>query len=257
MLIDSHAHTSDAKFDLDRDEVIKRAFDSGLKYIIEVGCEPPLWDKVAELSKQEKIYSMFGLHPQDADKFNDELLSKLKTLLSDKKCVAVGEIGLDYHYEICSRDLQKEIFTKQINLALEINKPMCIHCRDAYDDMLEVFKQFEVLPKGVIHCFSGSWEQAKIVLNMGFLIGIDGPCTYPKSNKLTKVIENVPLDKLLVETDCPYLAPQKYRGTRNEPSYVIEVAKKIAEIKNISFEEVCNIVTKNTIDLYSLGAENE
>jgi len=252
MLIDSHAHTSDTKFDADRQEVLNRAFASGLSHIIEVGCEPPFWDKVAELSKQEKIYSMFGLHPQDADKFNDELFNKLKTFLNDKKCVAVGEIGLDYHYENYDNKLQKEIFVKQINLALEINKPICVHCRDAYDDMVAIFKSFKVLPKGVIHCFSGSFEQAKVVLDMGFLIGIDGPCTYPKSNKLAKVIENVPLDKILVETDCPYLAPQKYRGTRNEPAYVVEVAKKIAEVKNISFEEVCNKTLKNTLELYNI-----
>ena len=252
MLIDSHAHTTDAHFDADRQEVLNRAFNSGLKYILEVGCEPPLWDKVAELSKQEKIYSMFGLHPQDADKFNEELFNKLKSLLSDKKCVAVGEIGLDYHYEGYDKQLQKELFVKQINLALEINKPICVHCRDAYDDMVEIFKTFKQLPKGVIHCFSGSYEQAKVVVDMGFLIGIDGPCTYPKSNKLKRVIENVPLDKILVETDCPYLAPQLYRGTRNEPSYVVEVAKKIAEVKCVPFEDVCNITTNNTIKLYNL-----
>ena len=252
MLIDSHAHTTDAKFDGDRQEVLNRAFSCGLKYIIEVGCEPPFWDKVAELSKQENIYSMFGLHPQDAEKFNDELFNKLKMLLSNDKCVAVGEIGLDYHYENYDSKLQKEIFIKQINLALEINKPICVHCRDAYDDMVEIFKSFKQLPKGVIHCFSGSYEQAKVVLNMGFLIGVDGPCTYPKSNKIIKVIENVPLEKLLVETDCPYLAPQKYRGQRNEPAYVVEVAKKIAEVKNISFEEVCNKTMENTLKLYNI-----
>ena len=252
MLIDSHAHISDTKFNEDRQVIIDKAFNSGLKYIIEVGCEPQFWDKVLELSEQEKIYSMFGLHPQDADKFNDKLLSKLKTLLSSKKCVGVGEIGLDYHFEGHLKELQKEIFIKQINLALEINKPICIHCRDAYDDMIEIFKTFKQLPKGVIHCFSGSFEQAKEVLNMGFFIGIDGPCTYPKSSKLIKVIENISLDKLLIETDCPYLAPQKYRGTRNEPSYVVEVAKKISEIKQIPFEEVCKAITKNTIELYKL-----
>lgn len=252
MLIDSHAHTTDTKFDTDRNEVLNRAFANGLEYIIEVGCEPPFWDKVAELSKNEKIYSMFGLHPQDAGKFNDELFDKLKTLLNDKKCVAVGEIGLDYHYENYDGKLQKEVFIKQINLALEINKPICVHCRDAYDDMVEIFKSFTGLPKGVIHCFSGSFEQAKVVLDMGFLIGVDGPSTYPKSNKLTKVIENVPLDKILVETDCPYLAPQKYRGTRNEPAYVVEVAKKIAEVKNVSFEEVCETTFANTLKLYNI-----
>ncbi len=252
MLVDSHAHTSDAKFDTDREEVLKRAFDAGLKYIIEVGCEPPLWDNVAELSKRDGIFSMFGLHPQDAEKFNEELFDKLKNLLKDKKCVAVGEIGLDYHYEPFLKEKQKEVFVKQMNLALEINKPVCIHCRDAYDDMVKIFKTFDVLPKGVIHCFSGSWEQAKVVLDMGFLIGIDGPCTYPKSNKLAKVIENTPLDKLLVETDCPYLAPQKYRGTRNEPAYVVEIAEKTAEIKKVSFEQVCEQTTENAVKLYGL-----
>lgn len=256
MLIDSHAHVSDTQFDTDRNEVLYRAFKSGLKYILEVGCEPPLWDKVAELSKQERIFSMFGVHPQDADKWNEELFSKLKNLLSNKKCIAVGEIGLDYHYEGYSAEKQKDIFVKQINLALEINKPICVHCRDAYDDMVTIFKNLKVIPKGVIHCFSGSWEQAKVVLDMGFLIGIDGPCTYPKSNKLKKVIENTPLDKILVETDCPYLAPQKYRGTRNEPAYVIETAHKIAEIKNISFEEVCKQTTENVCSLYELKTTN-
>ncbi len=252
MIIDSHAHVSDVQFDNDRNEVLNRAFENGLKYILEVGCEPPMWDKVAELSKHKKIFSMFGLHPQDADKWSDELFAKLKSLLNDKKCVAVGEIGLDYHYEGYSAEKQKDIFVRQIELALEINKPICVHCRDAYDDMVSIFKNFKTLPKGVIHCFSGSWEQAKVVLDMDFLIGIDGPCTYPKSNKLKKVIENTPLDKLLVETDCPYLAPQKYRGTRNEPAYVIETAKKIAEIKNISFEEVCRQTTENVCRLYNL-----
>ncbi len=252
MLIDSHAHVSDAQFDRDRNEVLNRAFQNNLKYILEVGCEPPLWDKVAELAKHEKIFSMFGLHPQDADKWTPEISNKLNDLLKNEKCIAVGEIGLDYHYENYSAEKQKNIFIKQINLALELNKPICVHCRDAYDDMVSIFKTFKVLPKGVIHCFSGSWEQATIVLNMGFLIGIDGPCTYPKSNKLKKVIENTPLDKLLVETDCPYLAPQKYRGTRNEPSYVVEIAKQIAEIKNISFEDVCQQTTKNVCKLYNL-----
>ncbi|MFA7675541.1 MAG: TatD family hydrolase [Endomicrobiia bacterium] len=252
MLVDSHAHTCDEKFDADRNAVLNRAFTSGVKYIIEVGCEPETWDNVFELSQKENIFSMFGIHPQDSSKFSDDNFNKLKTLLSDKKCVAVGEIGLDYHYDLSPRNVQKEVFIKQMNLAVEIEKPVCIHCRSAYDDMLKILKDFKKLPKGVIHCFSGNLEEANAVLDMGFLIGIDGPCTYPKSDKLREIIASVDIAKLLIETDCPYLSPQLYRGQRNEPSYVVEIAKKIAEIKNIPLNDVCNMTSANTIKLFNL-----
>lgn len=252
MLIDSHAHTCDEKFDNDREETLARAFAGGVKYIIEVGCEPESWDKVFELSRKENVFSMFGIHPQDASKFNEASLSRMKNLLNDKKCVAVGEIGLDYHYEYSPKNVQKEVFIKQMELAVEINKPVSIHCRSAYEDMLKILRTLNKIPKGVIHCFSGNLNEAKEVLDMGFLIGIDGPCTYPKSDKLKDVIANVPINKLLVETDCPYLAPQLFRGQRNEPSYVAEVAKKIAEVKGMQFEEVCNATAANTVNLFNL-----
>ncbi len=252
MLIDTHAHTCDEKFDSDRTEVLNRAFLSGVKNIIEVGCEPEIWNKVFELSQRENIFSMYGIHPQDASKFNDENLNKLKVFLKDKKCVAVGEIGLDYHYENSARNIQKEVFIKQINLALEFDKPVCIHCRSAYGDMLKILNDFEKLPKGVIHCFSGNLQEAYDVTQLGFLIGIDGPCTYPKSDKLKEVIANIDIEKLLTETDCPYLAPQLYRGQRNEPSYVAEIAKQIAEIKKMSFEDVCNSTFLNAVKLFDL-----
>ncbi|MFA7074218.1 MAG: TatD family hydrolase [Endomicrobiaceae bacterium] len=252
MLIDSHAHTCDEKFDNDREETLARAFSGGVKYIIEVGCEPENWDKVFELSKKENIFSMFGIHPQDASKFNDKVFNEMKKLLEDKKCVAVGEIGLDYHYEYSPKNIQKQVFIKQMELAVEINKPVSIHCRSAYDDMLKILRNLNEMPKGVIHCFSGTLSEAKEVLDMGFLIGIDGPCTYPKSDKLKDVIANVPIEKLLVETDCPYLAPQLYRGQRNEPYYVTEIAKKIAEIKGMLFEDVCNATTSNAVNLFNL-----
>lgn len=253
MLIDSHSHISDEKFDSDRQDVITRASDNDVKYIIEVGCDPNEWDKVSEISKNQNVFSMFGIHPHDAIKFNEQTKSKLEILLQDKKCVAVGEIGLDYHYDLSPRDIQKKVFIEQMKLALKLNKPISIHCRSAYNDMLKILKEFKELPKGVIHCFSGNVDEAKQVLDMGFLLGIDGPCTYPKSDKLKEVITNTDIDKMLIETDCPYLAPQLYRGQRNEPSYVVEIAKKISEIKNIPFEEVCKITTDNTIKLFKLG----
>ena len=253
MLIDSHAHISDEKFNPDRQETVKRAFENGVKYIIEVGCDPDEWDKVSDFSKNPGIFSMFGIHPHDAVKFNDNTKSKLETLLSGKNCVAVGEIGLDYHYDLSPRNVQKKVFIEQMKLALRINKPVCIHCRSAYDDLFKIFDELKELPKGVIHCFSGSLDEAKKVLDLGFLIGIDGPCTYPKSDKLKEVILNTDISKLLVETDCPYLAPQAYRGQRNEPSYVVEIAKKISEIKNMPFDEVCKITSSNTVKLFNMG----
>ena len=253
MIFDTHCHLNSEELYNRLDEVIKSSRDVGVDKFLVVG-----WDKkssflAVELAeKYDFIYAAIGFHPCDIFDLSEEDLEQTMALFSHPKVVAIGEIGLDYHYEGYDKQLQKELFVKQINLALEINKPICVHCRDAYDDMVEIFKSFKQLPKGVIHCFSGSYEQAKVVVDMGFLIGIDGPCTYPKSNKLKRVIENVPLEKILVETDCPYLAPQLYRGTRNEPSYVVEVAKKIAEIKNMPFEQVCDITTKNTINLYNL-----
>lgn len=139
-----------------------------------------------------------------------------------------------------------------MKLALKLNKPVSIHCRSAYNEMLKMMKDMNELPKGVIHCFSGNIDEAKKVLDMGFLLGIDGPCTYPKSDKLKEVIANTDIEKMLIETDCPYLAPQLYRGQRNEPAYVVEIAKKISEIKNMSFEDVCKITTDNTIKLFKL-----
>ncbi|GAB1401973.1 TatD family hydrolase [Elusimicrobiota bacterium] len=252
MLIDSHAHISDEKFDSDRQDVILRALDNNVKYIIEVGCDPDEWDKVSELSKDKNIFSMFGIHPHDAIKFNEQTKSKLELLLQNKKCIAVGEIGLDYHYDLSPRDIQRNVFIEQMKLALKLNKPVSIHCRSAYNEMLKMMKDMNELPKGVIHCFSGNIDEAKKVLDMGFLLGIDGPCTYPKSDKLKEVIANTDIEKMLIETDCPYLAPQLYRGQRNEPAYVVEIAKKISEIKNMSFEDVCKITTDNTIKLFKL-----
>lgn len=250
MLIDSHAHISDEKFDSDRQDVINRALNNDVKYIIEVGCDPDQWDKVLEISKNQNIFSMFAIHPHDAIKFNEQTKSKLEILLQNKKCVAVGEIGLDYHYDLSPRDIQKKVFIEQMKLALKLAKPVSIHCRSAYNDLLKILKEFKKLPKGVIHCFSGNIDEAKQVLDMGFLLGIDGPCTYPKSDKLKDVIANTDIDKMLIETDCPYLSPQAYRGQRNEPSYVIEIAKKISEIKDISFEEVCRITSDNALNLF-------
>ncbi|GHT50042.1 putative metal-dependent hydrolase YabD [Endomicrobiia bacterium] len=254
MIIDTHVHVTDLKFDGDREAVIKRAFDFGVEKIIEISCEMSYWDKALELSKKDNVFVSFGIHPVDAPKAAFEDYNKLQTLIQNKKCVAVGEFGLDYHYDSSVRNIniQKESLVRQLDMAWKYNKPVVIHCRDAYDDMIVFLKEYKKIPKGVIHCFCGTASQAKVFVEMGFLLGIDGPVTYKKSKTLKQVVLDIDINKLLVETDCPYLAPQKYRGRRNEPSYVVEIVKEIATIKNMSVDETAEITADNAVKLFDI-----
>ena len=254
MIIDTHAHLSDKKFDKDRNIVIERAFNTGVEKIIEISCEPQYWDKALELSKHNNIFVAFGIHPNDVEKVSAEDYKKLEFLIQEKKCVAVGEIGLDYHYDSSEQTavLQKELFATQLNLAAKFNKPVIIHSREANEDVVSILKSLKIIPKGVIHCFSGTSQEAKEFVDLGFLLGIDGPVTYKKSEALKQTVLETQLNNLLVETDCPYLSPQKYRGERNEPSYVVETLKEIAAIKNILFEKASKITTQNAVKLFNL-----
>jgi TatD DNase family protein len=254
MIIDTHAHVTDLKFDADREAVVQRAFDFGVEKIIEISCEMSYWDRSLEFSKKNNIFVSFGIHPVDAYKATFEDYNKLQTLIQNKKCVAVGELGLDYHYDYCPQNIniQKESLTKQLNMAIKFDKPIIIHCRDAYEDMIVFLNEYKNIPKGVIHCFCGNANQAEIFIEMGFLLGIDGPVTYKKSEILKQVVLNTDINKLLVETDCPYLPPQKYRGQRNEPSYIVETLKEIATIKNMPIDEVSEITTSNAVKLFNI-----
>jgi TatD DNase family protein len=252
MIIDTHAHITDAKFDNDRDEVLKRAFASGVNKIIEIACEPQLWDKAREFVKRDNLYVSYGIHPHEAAKAREKDFEKLELLLQDAKAVAIGEIGLDYHYDLSPRKIQREVFLKQLDIAKKYNKALVIHCRSAYEELITMLKNYKDFPKGVIHCYCGTPEEAKIFTEMGFMLGIDGPVTFPKSDKLRQVAAETDISKLLIETDCPYLAPQKYRGQRNEPSYITETLAKIAEVKNISYEEAAKITAKNAEKLFKI-----
>ncbi|MDR0956261.1 MAG: TatD family hydrolase [Endomicrobium sp.] len=254
MIIDTHAHICDVRFDNDREEVIKKTFNLGVKKIIEVACETNYWDKALKLSKRDNIFVSFGIHPIDVFQATLKNYCKLEILVQSAKCVAVGEFGLDYHYNSSPEniELQKKSLARQFNIAIKYNKPVIIHCRDAYDDMIMFLKEYENVIKGVIHCFSGSLKQAKVFVEMGFLLGIDGPITYKKSKALKQIVCETDISKLLVETDCPYLTPQKYRGQRNEPSYLLEVVKAIASIKNISVNDVAQITTCNAVNLFNI-----
>ena len=250
MLIDSHAHLMDKKFDADRKAVIQRAFEAGVNIIFEMACETGDWDAVLEFSKEDFIYAAFGVHPLEVENYKDEDLIRLETFLKTPKCIAVGETGLDYHYDGGARkEAQKKLFIKQLDMAVKFNKPVIIHCRKAYEDMAEILKNYAGL-KGVMHCFSGTCEHAEIFTQMGFLLGIDAPLTYPKSDELREVVLQTDISKLLIETDCPYLPPQTHRGQRNEPSYVTETLKAVAAIKRLPYEEAAQITTQNAKKLF-------
>ena len=251
MLIDTHAHLDFEQFDKDRDIVIKRAFSSGVERIINIGTNFEASKKSIELAeKYENIYASVSLHPIDVDEedFSDE---KFLELAKHPKVVAIGETGLDYYHQ-SDKKKQKEVFEKLIEIAVILDKPIIIHSREADEDIISILKNSE-LPskKGVIHCFGRDYNMAKKFLDFGFFISYTGNITYNPQRRSSS--KEVPLEKILVETDCPFMAPVPFRGQRNEPAYVRYVAEKIAEIKEISFNEVAEITSQNCFYLFSLS----
>jgi TatD DNase family protein len=255
MLIDTHAHLDDRRFNRDRDRVIERAKKEGITTIIHIG-----FDKESSLNacsmaeKYEDIYAAVGVHPHDAKDASDDVLELIYNLAkTKKKVVAVGEIGLDYYRDLSPRDVQKRVFSHQIALAKELDLPIVVHDRDAHGDVLKILKEERAgRVGGILHCFSGSREMAEECIKMGFYISFAGPITYSNARRLVEVARYVPLDRFLVETDCPYLTPEPYRGKRNEPAYVKLVAQKAAEIKGITFEELAKITTANAKEVFRI-----
>lgn len=245
---DVHTHTQDKQYDLDRDVVIRRALNDGVG-MVQVGTDFSMSKKAVELAeKYENVYATVGLHPTDNKKeeFNFDAYKKIS--LASKKVVAIGECGLDYFRgaDENEKERQKKVFLKQIELAGEIKKPLIIHCREAFTDLLDILKTNDYglrTPAGVVHFFSGSVEDAKKFLDLGFYFSFGGVVTFARD--YDEQIKFIPLDRILVETDAPYVAPVPYRGKRNEPSYIIEVVKKIAEIKGATLEEIAQISTNN------------
>lgn len=267
--VDTHAHLDDARFDVDRKEAAARASRAGVKKIISVGC----WDRVkgfgplaGVLKDHAFVYAAIGVHPHDAkDATGDEpfdLIKKCalewKDVFGRGRVVAIGEAGLDYHYDKSPRPVQKEVFIRQIRLARELNLPLIVHSREADKDTVEILKaEGADASGGVFHCFSGTGETAEEVLKLGFFISFTGVITFPNASFARETVKKVPMEKLLIETDCPYLAPVPHRGKRNEPAFVIETAKKIAEIKGLSIADVARITTNNAEDLFALGKDKE
>ena len=251
-MFDSHAHLTDVKFGNDRRETVERARAAGVDGIITI--HSPVEDAKPFLELMEEydcIYGAAGIHP--GDKAADRLNAGFDTgILEHKKVVAVGEIGLDYYWKDNPPfEIQKELFEMQLDLAAGRGLPVIIHCRDAWKDMLGILENRGAI-KGVMHCFSGDVELMEKCLDAGLYISIAGPVTYPKAEKARQVAAAVPAERLLVETDCPYLAPQEFRGKRNEPAYVCSTLRKIAELRNISPEEAGRITTENTRKLFGI-----
>lgn len=254
MLVDTHAHLDDLKYENDLDEVVTRAGQYGVTRIISMGdTMAASLNAVKIAEKYEGVFAGAGIHPQEALTLMDGDYDRLAQLMTLPKVKVLGEIGLDYYYENASREKQQEIFIRQLDVARQMHMPVSIHDRDAHGDTMAILKKEGKGLTGSIHCFSGSWEMAKELLKMGWFLGVDGPLTFKNAAKLPEIIAKIPLDRLLLETDSPYLAPVPKRGRRNEPAYVKYIAEKVAEIRNISFEEVAKQTTFNAVNLFNLN----
>lgn len=246
-IIDTHAHLDDKKFREDIKNVLERAAQAGVTEIITVGNDFTASRHACNLAEQyPQIYAAVGIHPHEAKEVVPRTLEGLRILAENSsKVLAWGEIGLDYHYDFSPRDCQQDVFRKQLEIAAELNLPVIIHDRDAHQEVLSILKEFAGLKAVIIHCFSGDLAIAEECLHRGYYLGIGGTLTYPKNNQLRDVVKKVSLEHLLLETDCPYLAPQPWRGKRNEPAFMTAALKEIARLKEMSEEEIATATTAN------------
>ncbi|MCJ7842920.1 TatD family hydrolase [Lederbergia sp. NSJ-179] len=254
MLFDTHCHVNDEQFGEDLEATMERAKTAGVQYMVVVGFDRPTIEKALKIVDfYDNTYASVGWHPVDAIDMQDEDLAWLEELATHPKVVALGEMGLDYHWDKSPKEVQKEVFRKQIRLAKKVNLPIIIHNREATEDVVTILREEKAEQVGgIMHCFSGSPEIAKKCLDMNFYISLGGPVTFKNAKKPKEVAIQVPMDRLLVETDCPYLAPHPYRGKRNEPAYVKLVAEQIAELKGISLQEVAQQTTANAKKLFGI-----
>ena len=259
MFVDSHAHIDGSEYDADRDEVISRARDAGIVAILNVGTGDPnsgSFARAIELAeKHDDIYASIGVHPHDARLFDERAEDKTRLLIQQsKRVIAWGEIGLDYHYDNSPREVQREVFRRQLRLARESKLPVIIHSREAEDDTISILR--EELPDydraGVMHCFGGSLAMAQSAMELGLYISFAGVLTFKNARDLREVAQKLPLDRLLIETDCPYLTPVPFRGRRNEPARVVEVARTLAELHGLEIQEMARITSGNFARLFQV-----
>ena len=248
VLVDTHAHLHMNSFASDRQHVLERAWASGLGAVLEVGIGLESSRKALALAKANPgVWACAGIHPHDAAGWDDP--ESLRALAREPEVVAIGETGLDFHRNLSPRQDQERAFRQHLRLGVEMDLPVVVHCRDAYREALAIIRE-EGARRGVMHCFSGNVDDARETLRLGFHLSIAGPITYPKSDRLREVVRFIPMDRLLVESDCPFLAPQAMRGKRNEPAFVYHVARECAAVKGVSLDRLCQVVVQNSQELF-------
>ncbi len=253
MIFDTHAHYDDAQFDEDRDELLNSMQEQGVGVIVNVSAAYGSCEKVVDMvQKYPFMYAAVGIHPDEVGSLTEERFARMEELFQRDKVVAVGEIGLDYYWDNESHDLQKQWFIRQLDLARRRSLPVLIHSREAAADTMEIMKEHAAGLKGIIHCYSYSREMAREYVKMGFYIGVGGVVTFKNARKLKETVEEIPLTAIVLETDCPYLAPVPFRGKRNQSGYIRYVAEEIAEIKGVSFEEVVARTRENAREIYGV-----
>lgn len=253
-IFDTHAHYDDEQFDSDRSELLASLTGKGISGVISCGVNAESSKANIDLSgKYPFIYAAVGYHGLNTEDLTDDYLDILKGLIKNEKTVAIGEIGLDYHYEKETRDIQLKIFREQIELANEYSLPVIVHDREAHEDTLNILK--ELKPRGVIHCFTGSVEMAKEIVKIGMYIGLGGAVTFKNAVKPVEVAKFVPADRLLIETDCPYMTPVPHRGKRNDSSLIPYTAEKIAEVRGVTAQEILNLTAENAKELFRIANE--
>ena len=252
MFIDVHAHLNDKKFE-NIDDIITSAEQAGVEKIITAGYDiTSSIDGLEIANKHTGVFATVGIHPENADDVEENYLDKLKELCKNKKVVAIGEIGLDYHFRSDNKDLQKKILIEQIALANELNLPVVLHCRDAIGDMMTLLQEHRLKRESLLHCYSGSIESAREFMKLGFSFSFGGVVTFKNASNAVNVVINLPIEKIMLETDCPYLAPEPYRGKMNEPKFIPFIAQKVADIKNLSVEEIAEKTTKNAEKMFNI-----
>ncbi len=255
-LVDSHAHIQSSEFETDVAEVLQRARDAGVEKIIAVGGAGPLasnWAALQLTKDYSGIYSTVGMHPHDAKEVSEEALRELKSLAADPAVVAIGETGLDFYYNHSPPEVQSDLFRRFIQMALETDLPLIVHDRDAHREVARHLRQEgERRLRGVIHCFTGDFDTAREFLDLGFYLSFTGIITFKNAGSLREVVRKVPLNRILLETDSPYLAPVPYRGRRNEPAFVVQVAEVVAQLKGSSLAEIARVTSKNVQDLFGV-----
>lgn len=253
MIFETHAHYDDEQFDTDREKLLGSMLENEVGTIVNVSSTYDSCQRVVDMVQNYPfMYAAVGVHPDEVGSLDEEKFARMKKLFARDKVVAVGEIGLDYYWDNESHDIQKKWFIRQLDLARKLNLPALIHSREAAADTMEIMKEYGRGLKGVIHCYSYSKEQAKEYVKMGYYIGVGGVVTFKNARKLKETVEEIPLTSIVLETDCPYLAPVPYRGKRNNSTYIKYVAEEISRIKNVTYEEVVAQTEKNAKEMYSI-----